>query len=123
MAVTKITFVTKPKQLPKLASGPIHIVLRPNLITSIKKKEIKMKKSEHLKYCKKIAEVLGGERLHNLDKLQRQSLNNQLNDLIEAHDYVVETVTDEEIIGRYKLVTEYIYPSDFIIMRDMINNE
>ena len=43
-----------------------------------------MKKSEHLKYCKKIAEVLGGERLHNLDKLQRQSLNNQLNDLIEA---------------------------------------
>ena len=82
-----------------------------------------MKKSEHLKYCKKIAEVLGGERLHNLDKLQRQSLNNQLNDLIEAHDYVVETVTDEEIIGRYKLVTEYIYPSDFITMRDMINNE
>tara|TARA_B100000674_G_scaffold88062_1_gene61070 strand:+ start:396 stop:566 length:171 start_codon:yes stop_codon:yes gene_type:complete len=55
-----------------------------------------MKKSEHLKYCKKIAEVLGGERLHNLDKLQRQSLNNQLNDLIEAHDYVVETVTDTE---------------------------
>ena len=82
-----------------------------------------MKKSEHLKYCKQIAEVLGGERFHNLDKLQRQSLNNQLNDLIEAHDYVVETVTDEEIIGRYKLVTEYIYPSDFIIMRDMINNE
>ena len=64
-----------------------------------------MKKSEHLKYCKKIAEVLGGERLHNLDKLQRQSLNNQLNDLIEAHDYVVETVTDEEIMGRYELVT------------------
>ena len=73
-----------------------------------------MKKSEHLKYCKKIAEVLGGERLHNLDKLQRQSLNNQLNDLIEAHDYVVETVTDEEIIGRYKLVTEYIFPDEFV---------
>ena len=73
-----------------------------------------MKKSEHLKFCKRIAEVLGGERLHNLDKLQRQSLNNQLNDLIEAHDYVVETVTDEEIIGRYKLVTEYIYPDEFV---------
>ena len=123
MAVTRITFVTKSEQLPKLASGPIHIVLRPNLITSIKKKEIKMKKSEHLKYCKKIAEVLGGERLHNLDKLQKQSLNNQLNDLIEAHDYVVETVTDAEIMGRYELVTEYIYPSDFVVMRDMINNE
>ena len=82
-----------------------------------------MKKSEHLKYCKKIAEVLGGERLHNLDKLQRQSLNNQLNDLIEAHHYVVETVTDAEIMGRYELVTEYIYPSDFVVMRDMIKNE
>ena len=123
MAVTKITFVTKPEQLPKLASGFVHIVLRPNLITNTKKKELKMKKSEHLKYCKKIAEVLGGERLHNLDKLQRQSLNNQLNDLIEAHDYVVETVTDAEIMGRYELVTEYIYPSDFVVMRDMIKNE
>ena len=31
MAVKRITYVTKPEQLPKLASGPIHIVLRPNL--------------------------------------------------------------------------------------------
>ncbi len=38
MAVTKITFVTKLEQLRKLALGPIHIALRPNLITSIKKK-------------------------------------------------------------------------------------
>ena len=38
MAVTRITFVTKPEQLPKLASGPIHIVLRQNLITNTKKK-------------------------------------------------------------------------------------
>ena len=44
MAVTKITFVTKPEQLPKLASGPIHIVLRPNLITNIKKKGTKNEK-------------------------------------------------------------------------------
>ena len=44
MAVTKITFVTKPKQLPKLASGPIHIVLRPNLNTKIKKKGTKNEK-------------------------------------------------------------------------------
>ena len=80
-----------------------------------------MKKEEHLKYCKKIAEVLGYESLHNLDKLQRQSLNNQLNDLIEEHDYVVETVTEDEIIGRYKLVTEHIYPNEFIEMRGMIH--
>ena len=44
MAVTKITFVTKPKQLPKLASGPIHIVLRPNLITNTNKKGTKNEK-------------------------------------------------------------------------------
>ena len=54
-----------------------------------------MKKDEHLKYCKKVADVLGYDRLHNLDKLQRQSLNNQLNDLIEERDYVVETVQRE----------------------------
>ena len=81
-----------------------------------------MKKEEHLKYCKKVADVLG-YRLHNLDKLQAQSLNNQLNDLIEEHDYVIETVTDDAIIGRYKLVTEHIYPNEFIEMRDMINKK
>ena len=37
MAVTRITFVTKAEQLPKLASGLIHIVLRLNLITNTKK--------------------------------------------------------------------------------------
>ena len=79
-----------------------------------------MKNSEHLKYCKRVAEVLGYHRLHNLDKLQRQSLNNQLNDLIEAHDYKVETVTDDEIIGRYELVTKHIYPNDFIEIRNII---
>ncbi len=79
-----------------------------------------MKNSEHLNYCKRVAEVLGYDRLHNLDRLQSQSLNNQLNDLIEAHDYKVETVTDDEIIGRYKLVTEHIYPNDFVEIRSMI---
>ena len=82
-----------------------------------------MKKEEHLKYCKKVAEVLGYDRLHNLDKLQRQSLNNQLNDLIEEHNNIVETVTGDEIIGRYELVTKHIYPNEFIEMRDMIRKE
>ena len=81
-----------------------------------------MKKTEHLKYCKKVAQVLGYERLHKLDKLQSQSLNNQLNDLIEEHNNIVETVTDDEIIGRYELVTKHIYPNEFIEMRDMLNN-
>tara|TARA_B100001057_G_scaffold292386_1_gene292454 strand:+ start:204 stop:452 length:249 start_codon:yes stop_codon:yes gene_type:complete len=79
-----------------------------------------MKKEEHLQYCKKVADVLGYDRLHNLDKLQSQSLNNQLNDLIEEHDYVVETVTDDEIMGRYRLVTEHIYPNEFVEIRNKI---
>ena len=82
-----------------------------------------MKKEEHLKYYKKLADVLGYDRLHSLDKLQRQSLNNQLNDLIEEHNYIVETVTNDEIIGRYELVTKHIYPNEFIEMRDMIRKE
>ena len=44
MAVTRITFVTKSEQLPKLASGHIHIVLRPNLITNTKVKGTKNEK-------------------------------------------------------------------------------
>ena len=82
-----------------------------------------MKKSEHEKFAKRLLDVLGIEKIKNLHKHQKQSLNNQLNDLLEAHDYVIETITDEEIMGRYKLVTEYIYPSYFFIMSDMINNE
>ena len=82
-----------------------------------------MENDEHLKYCKKVAVVLGGERLCNLDKLQSQSLNNQLNDLIEEHEYIVDTVTDDEIIGRYELVTKHIYPNEFIDMREMLNED
>ena len=82
-----------------------------------------MKKYVYIKYCKKVAEALGYERLQYLHKHQKQSLNNQLNDLIEAHDYVVETVTDDEIIGRFELVTEHIYRSDFVEMRSMLNQK
>lgn len=32
----------------------------------------------------------------------------------------IDTITDEAIMGRYKLVTEHIYPDDFIQMREMI---
>ena len=82
-----------------------------------------MNKNYHLKYCKKISNVLGYDRLHNLDKLQSQSLNNQLNDLIEAHNYKVEEITDNEILGRYELVTEHIYPNEFIQMRNILNEK
>ncbi len=73
-----------------------------------------MKKSEHKKFAKRLLDVLGIEKINNLHKHQEQSLDNQLHDLLEVHDYVVETITDDEIIGRYKLVTEYIYPDEFV---------
>ena len=73
-----------------------------------------MKKSEHEKFAKRVLDVLGIEKINNLHKHQEQSLDNQLHDLLEAHDYDVETITDDEIIGRYKLVTEYIYPDEFV---------
>ena len=82
-----------------------------------------MKKDTHLKFCKKIADILGYDRLHKLDKLQSQSLNNQLNDLIEEHNFNVDTVTNDEILGRYELVTEHIYPNEFIQMRNIINEK
>ena len=82
-----------------------------------------MKKSKLIEYQRKISEVLGYERLHSLHKIQKQSLNNQLNDLIEEHNYVVESITDDEIIGRYELVTLYVYPSDFIQISKMINED
>ena len=64
-----------------------------------------MKKSEHENFAKRLLDVLGIEKIKNLHKHQKQSLNNQLHDLLEAHDYVIETITDEEIMGRYKLLT------------------
>ena len=73
-----------------------------------------MKKSEHEKFAKRVLDILSIEKINNLHKHQEQSLDNQLDDLLEAHDYDAETVTDEEIIGRYKLVTEYIYPDEFV---------
>ena len=79
-----------------------------------------MNKTEHENYARKLLNVLGIERIKNLHKLQEQSLNNQLQDLVEKHNNVIETITDEEIMGRYELVTQYIYPSDFIEMSEIL---
>ena len=79
-----------------------------------------MNKTEHENFARKVLNVLGIDRLNNLHKLQEQSLNNQLHDLVEEHNNVIETITDDEIIGRYDLVTQHIYPSDFIEMSEIL---
>ena len=79
-----------------------------------------MKNDLYIKYCKKVAEVLGYERLQNLHKHQKKSLNNQLQDLLEYHENLVENITNDEIIGRYELVTEHLFPDDFVKMADYL---
>jgi len=82
-----------------------------------------MKYDVYNNYCKKVAEVLGHERLQNLHKHQKQSLNNQLQDLLEYHENLVENITNDEIIGRYELVTKHIYPNEFVEINSMFKDE
>ena len=79
-----------------------------------------MDKIIYEKFARRVLNVLGIEKIKNLHEFQEQSLNNQLQDLAEEHNNSIDTITDEAIMGRYKLVTEQIYPDDFIQMREMI---
>ena len=80
-----------------------------------------MKKSEHEQFARRVLNILGNKKIKQLHKLQEQSLDNQLQDLVEEHNNLIETITDDEIMGRYKLVTQHIYPDDFVKMSDLIN--
>lgn len=82
-----------------------------------------MDKKTYNNYCEKLANVLGLERLKILSLNQRNSLNNQLNDLLEEHDKNIDTITKEEIIGRYDLVTKHIYPNEFVEMTEDLENK
>ena len=73
-----------------------------------------MKTNDLKQKKKKVYEVLGEEKINNLHRLQEQTLNNQLHDLLEEHGGDVGTITKDEIIGRYELVTKHIYPNDFL---------
>jgi hypothetical protein len=79
-----------------------------------------MKYDLYNNYCKKVAEVLGYERLKNLHEHQKQSLNNQLQELLEYHENLVENITNDEIIGRYELVTIHLFPDDFVEMSNLL---
>ena len=79
-----------------------------------------MDKSTNEKFARRVLNVLGIEKIKKLHKFQEQSLDNQLQDLAEEHNNSIDTITDEAIMGRYKLVTEHIYPNDFIKMCDIV---
>ena len=57
-----------------------------------------------------------------MSDIQEKLLDNQYQDLYEKHNNSYETITDDEIMGRYKLVTEHIYPDEFVEMAKMIKN-
>ena len=78
---------------------------------------------EHHNFSKRVLEVLGIDRIKRLSDVQKQSLNNQLQDLSEEHNNNYETITDEEIMGRYVLVTEHIYPDEFVEMAEILKNK
>lgn len=82
-----------------------------------------MKNSEHYNFSKKVLEVLGIDKLRKLSDIQEKSLDNQYEDLFEEHNNSYETITVEEIIGRYELVTKHIYPDDFVRMSRMLKDK
>jgi len=69
---------------------------------------------EFQNFSKRILVVLGIDRIKRLSDIQKNSVNNQYQDLYEEHNNNYDTITDEEIMGRYILVTEYIYPDEFV---------
>jgi len=78
---------------------------------------------EHQNFSKRVLEVLGIDRIKRLSDIQEKSLDNQYQDLFEEHNNNYETITDEEIMGRYVLVTEHIYPDEFVEMAKILKNK
>ena len=82
-----------------------------------------MKNSAHYNFSKKVLEVLGIDKLRKLSDIQEKLLDNQYEDLFEERNNSYETITDEEIIGCYELVTKHIYPDEFVQMNQMLKDE
>jgi len=78
---------------------------------------------EFQNFCKRVLEVLGKDRLNRLSDIQENSLNNQYQDLYEEHNDSYDTITDEEIMGRYVLVTEHIYPDEFVEIAETLKEK
>ena len=78
---------------------------------------------EFQNFSKRVLEVLGIDKINRLSDIQKNSLNNQFQDLFEEHNNNYETITDEEIMGRYVLVTEHIYPDEFVEMAESLKKE
>ncbi len=78
---------------------------------------------EHENFSQRVLDILGIDKINRLSDIQEKLLDNQYQDLYEKHNNSYETITDYEIMGRYKLVTEHIYPDEFVEMAKMIKNK
>ncbi len=78
---------------------------------------------EHENFSQRVLDILGIDKINRLSDIQEKLLDNQYQDLYEKHNNSYETITDDEIMGRYKLVTEHIYPDEFVEMAKMIKNK
>ena len=78
---------------------------------------------EPLNFSKRVFEVLGIDKIGRLSDIQKNSLNNQFQDLFEEHNNNYQTITEDEIIGRYELVTEHIYPDDFVEIAETLKED
>ena len=78
---------------------------------------------EFQNFSKRVLEVLGIDRINRLSDIQENSLNNQYQDLYEEHNNSYDTITDEEIMGRYVLVTEHIYPDEFVEIAETLKEQ
>ena len=52
---------------------------------------------EPLNFSKRVLEVLWIDKIRSLSDIQKNSLNNQFQDLFEEHNYSYETITDDKI--------------------------
>ena len=78
---------------------------------------------EPLNFSKRVLEVLGIDKIRRLSDIQKNSLNNQFHDLYEEHNNNYQTITEDEIIGRYELVTEHIYPDEFVEIAETLKKD
>ncbi len=70
-------------------------------------------------FVQKVLEVLGS-RLDQLIPQQLSLLDRALGRILERHHHNPSTVTADEIIGAYELITEHLYPFEFAALHGQL---
>ena len=70
-------------------------------------------------FLQKVVEVLG-PKLHYLIPQQLKLLDRSLGKIFDRHQGDASTITSDEIIGAYELITEHVYPFEFAAIHGQI---